>query len=337
MIMLTTMNRILDIWHDLEKANSKGLLKKMYSSEIIQCVFIIFKTPEKHCGIAISVDKKIHIDITPFSNLQDLKVSIFDDSSFEKNKMLLIELLDYSNRDIFSILCEDLIVSVSKLVTEESIIRAALNQLEKWKSLFEKYNSIGLTPSEQQGLFGELHFLQKYLSYNFEQTSILNTWVGVDKALRDFQYNNWALEVKTTAGNNHQKASISSERQLDETLLENLYLYHLSVEVSKGNGENLNNKIASIRHKFENNTIALNIFNAKLLEVGYFDKHAEIYKERCYQLRQENFYKIEKDFPRIKENEIRDGVGDVKYSVILSQCKEYLISENTIFNTLQNL
>lgn len=186
-------------------------------------------------------------------------------------------------------------------------------------------------------MFGELHFLQKYLSKDLEQTSILNSWVGVDRALRDFQYNNWALEVKTTAGNNHQKVSISSERQLDETLLETLYLYHLSVEVSKGNGVSLNHKISSIRQTLDTNALALNIFNAKLLEVGYFDKHAEIYKERCYQIRQENFYKIEKDFPRIKENEIRDGVGDVKYSIILSQCKEYLVTENTIFKTLENL
>lgn len=331
------MNRILEIWNDLEKANTKELLKKLYSNDTNQCVYGIFKNPEQHCGIAISVSKDIRIDISPFANLQDLKVSLYNDTSFENRVMLLIELLDYSSRDVFSILCEDLIITVSKLVSEQSIIKAALNQLEKWKSLFDKYNSIGLTPAEQQGLFGELHFLQKYLSNDFEQTSIINTWVGVDKALRDYQYNNWALEVKTTAGNNHQKVSISSERQLDETLLENLYLYHLSVEVSKGNGENLNTKISLIRQTFDTNPIALNIFNAKLLEVGYFDKHAEIYKERCYQIRHENFYKIENDFPRIKENEIRDGVGDVKYSVILSQCKEYLVAENTIFNTLENI
>ncbi len=331
------MNRILDIWTDLEKANSNDLLKKLYSNDVNQCVYGIFKNPEKYCGIAISVSKDIRIDISPFANLQDLKVSLYNDSSFDNHVMLLIELLDYSSRDVFSVLCEDLVITVSKLLSEKSIIKAVLNQLEKWKSLFDRYNSIGLTPAEQQGLFGELHFLQKYLSNDFEQTDILNSWVGVDKALRDFQYNNWALEVKTTAGNNHQKVSISSERQLDETLLEDLYLYHLSVETSKGNGQNLNAKISLIRNLFEQNAIALNIFNAKILEVGYFDKHAEIYKERSYQIRQENFYRIQKDFPRIKENEIRDGVGDVKYSVILSQCKEHLVTENTIFNTLKKI
>jgi hypothetical protein len=42
---------------------------------------------------------------------------------------------------------------------------------------------------------------------------MLHTWVGVDKALRDFQDNSWAVEVKTTSTNNPQKVTINSERQ----------------------------------------------------------------------------------------------------------------------------
>jgi len=33
-----------------------------------------------------------------------------------------------------------------------------INQLEKWQALFEKLKGEGLTSSEQQGLYGELHF-----------------------------------------------------------------------------------------------------------------------------------------------------------------------------------
>jgi hypothetical protein len=54
---------------------------------------------------------------------------------------------------------------------------------------------------------------------------VLHSWVGVDKALRDFQGSSWALEVKTTSTNNPQKVTINSERQLDETLLENLFCF----------------------------------------------------------------------------------------------------------------
>jgi hypothetical protein len=87
----------------------------------------------------------------------------------------------------------------------------------------------------------------------------------------------------------------------------------------------------------QDNVSALNILNNKLLEVGYFEKHTHLYEEKCYQVRDENYYKIDGDFPRIKEKEIRNGVGDVKYSIILSQCNEYLVSENTVFDKINNL
>ena len=194
----------------------------------------------------------------------------------------------------------------------------------------------GLTPSEQQGLYGELHFIQKFIVHQ-DAVAALNSWVGTDREVRDFQYNDWAIEVKTTTGNNHQIVSISSERQLDETLLENLFLFHLSVEAAKKNGESLNAKVNSIRETLQDNVSALNVFNNKLLEVGYFEKHTHLYEEKCYQIRNENYYKVYGDFPRIKEKEIRNGVGDVKYSIILSQCNEYLIPENTVFDKINNL
>lgn len=77
----------------------------------------------------------------------------------------------------------------------------------------------------------------------------------------------------------------------------------------------------------QDNISAQNLFNNKLLEAGYFDRHKYLYEEKCYQIRNENYYKIDGDFPRIKEQEIRNGIGDIKYSIILSQCMDYLISE----------
>jgi hypothetical protein len=53
---------------------------------------------------------------------------------------------------------------VIRLNTEQKISRTVVNQMEKWKTLFEKNSSTELTPAEQQGLFGELHFLQKFLA-----------------------------------------------------------------------------------------------------------------------------------------------------------------------------
>ena len=82
------------------------------------------------------------------------------------------------------------------------------------------------------------------------------------------------------------------------------------------------------------NPFALNSLNSKLLEAGCLDIHAHLYEERCYAKRDENIYHVKDEFPRIKENEIRNGVGDVKYTIVLSQCDKFLISELQLFKTL---
>lgn len=331
-----TMNRIMEIWSSIEQSNEAGLLKRLYSSDSELHVYAIFQNPENHCGIALSYNKNIGVDISPFSNLRDLQVSMQTDSSFPQNNLLIIKLLYDQSRDVFAVMCENMVQSVLSLHSEREVVKTIINQLGKWQMLFEKLKGEGLTPAEQLGLYGELHFIQKYIARQ-DAVQVLNSWVGADREIRDFQYNDWALEVKTTAGNNHQKVSVSSERQLDETRLDNLFLFHLSVETSKMNGESLNAKVNAIREVIRDNISALNTFNNKLIDAGYFYRHTHLYEEKCYQTRDENYYKVDSDFPRIKESEIRSGVGDVKYSIILSQCNEYMVAENTVFNTINSL
>lgn len=333
---MTTSNHILELWEALEEEKSIGLVKRLYSSDVPFHIYGTFQYPERYYGVAFTFSNNICIDISSFNNLRELKVMLLADTTFVNSRLLIIQLLHPNSRDIFATLCENLVKSVLCLNTEQKISRTVVNQLEKWKMLFEKNNSTRLTPAEQQGLYGELHFLQKFLAKpNTKHCDALRTWVGVDKALRDFQGSNWAVEVKTTSTNNPQKVTINGERQLDETLLENLFLYHFSVEVSNGNGQTLCQKIAVIRESLENDTPTLSIFNTKLFEAGYSDKHEAVYQERFYQVRNENFYKVENNFPRIRENELRSGVSDVKYSIILAMCNEYMITENQLFNEIK--
>ena len=335
---MTNNNHVAEIWKVLEDEKNAGLVKRLYSSDIPFHIYGTFQYPERYYGVAFTFNNDICIDVSSFSNLRELNVMLLNDTSFVNSRLLIIQLLHPEGRDIFASLCESLIQSVIKLNTEQKTIRTVVNQLEKWKTLFEKNNSTGLTSAEQQGLYGELHFLQKFLlKPSSVSCNVLHTWVGMDKALRDFQGNNWAVEIKTTSTNNPQKAIINGERQLDDTLLENLFLFHLSVEVSNGNGQTLCQKIVTIREVLKNDMPALSLFNTKLFEAGYLDKHELLYEDRFYQIRNENHYKIENEFPRIKENELRNGVSDVKYSIILAMCDEFLISENQVFNIVKSL
>lgn len=336
--MRTNNNSISEIWKVLESERTIGLVKRLYSNDMEFHVFGTFQYPEKYYGVAFNFSKKLQLDVSPFNNLRELKVMLVADTTFPDSHLLIIQLLSSDNKDVFASLCENLIRSVLKLSGEQKIVKTVLNQLEKWRNLFDKNHYAGLTATEQQGLFGELHFLQKALSeLHVSPSRLLRTWVGVDRELRDYQGNNWALEIKTTSANNPQKVIINGERQLDETFFDDLFLFHLSVEVSNCNGVTLCQKVVEIRETLACDLSALNIFNAKLFEAGYLDKHEPLYMEQCYQIRHENYYKIRDDFPRIKESELRTGISEVRYSIVLAMCDQYLISQNQVFKTIIEL
>lgn len=99
-------------------------------------------------------------------------------------------------------------------------------------------------------------------------------------------------------------------------------------------GETLNYIVDSISDLLNSDFVALNSFNNKLLEAGFFNHHRDNYKDLGYFIRQDAFYRVEDEFPRIQENEIRQGVGDVKYSIILDNCQNYKTTESEVFNNL---
>lgn len=329
-------NNISSLWEIMSQEKSVGLVKRLLPNNSPLKVFATYKHPENICGIAFSCDSKLKLSIDSFYNLKELSVQLFLDTSYQPNRLLTIQLFSDANKDIFAYLCGNLIETIEKCETEAKAIKLVLNRLEKWKTMFSKGASDGLSITEQQGLYGELMYLHKLVLRGiFSYIDTLKIWVGADKAMRDFQGKDWAVEAKTISINNADQITINGERQLDETLLDKLYLYHLSVEASRMNGQTLNDKVDELRSLFSDDKAALNIFNAKLMEAGYFDHHRELYRERCYKIRKESIYVIDDSFPRIKESELRDGVSNTVYSINVSTCAEYMVSESEHFNSIE--
>lgn len=327
---------MLDLWAIMEAQGEMGIAKMLYDNSLQFRIYATFASDERGYGISFSYPDTIRIDTAQFQNLKKLKVGIYIDRTLARSKMLLIQLLEPRHRDTFSCLCESLINTIRGIESEQTMINNVVDQLNKWRTLFDKSGSDGLTNAEQQGLYGELRFLDKLIiNHIFPQREAIEYWVGVDAAQRDFMGNSWAVEVKTTATSNPQEVTINSERQLDETLFDNLYLYHCSVETTKQNGETLPDKINKMRRSLENEPIALSKFNEKLITVGYFDEDEALYAFRAYKLRDESIYRVEGNFPRIKESDLRGGVGNLTYSVVLSACAAYKQSEATVFSTIK--
>ncbi|MBS1775366.1 MAG: PD-(D/E)XK motif protein, partial [Bacteroidetes bacterium] len=251
--------KIKQIWDELasDKSLISGLLFRRYSGAIKPDVYVALQHPEIFLCVYVAINKSTEVNISNFSNLQEIQVDLFASPNEVDKNILIFKLLNFEHKDIFAVLCEDLIASISEETNEKRIIREVLNRFEKWKSLFNKIGLQGLKPEEQRGLFGELYFLRKFLRTTNNFLPLINTWTGTEKQIRDFQSGSWAVEVKTTHGNNHQKVQISSERQLDTTNLENLFLYHISLEQQQNSGETLNDIVDSVIEILREEMIAL--------------------------------------------------------------------------------
>lgn len=330
------MTKIDTIWEELDNDTSfkTGLIIRRYSSDILPEIYVALHAPEKLRCIAVYLNSVSEINLVSLNKLRDINIELIPDERNALRNILLITLINNQHKDIFSTLCEDLINTVSSIKEEKQLVKVLLNRFEKWKSLFENVSSAGLTPEEQRGLYGELFFLRKWLSNSNNKRKCVEAWYGPEKSNQDFQHDNWAMEVKTSSGNNHQKIHISNERQLDTSNLEHLILFHLSLEVRSGSGESLNSIVENLYTLLTDDAHAEIIFSAKLLEAGFFAQHKYLYDINSYFIRQVYFYSVEKEFPRIEEADIRNGVGDVKYSVILSSCSDYITDEKSVFEII---
>jgi hypothetical protein len=327
--------KIIEIWNEQENdTSSLGLLLRRCPASILPDVYIGMRKNENLRCIALRLKRTQNLDLSRYLNLKDIKPELMDDERDNTKVYLLILLKNTRHQDVFATLCEDLINGIAEINEEQKVIKVLLNRLEKWKSLFDKASSEGLSLEEQRGLYGELFFIRKMISSGDNCQNNIQSWIGPEGAIRDFQLADWAVEVKTTYGNNHQKIQISNERQLDTENINSLILFHLSLEVQQQNGETLNDIVDETIEFLNIDVASQTQFRSKLFQAGYFNHHRQLYENLGYQIRQENYYLVNNDFPRIEERDIRKGVGDVKYSIILSDHTDYLIPESEVLQMI---
>lgn len=333
---MNKVDMIKDIWHEQADASVSGVVKRALDIPSSLKMFCTFKSPDGFCGIAFSFSQDINIDISPFSSLSEIKVSLFKDNSFPDSKFLLIQLVNRESRvqDIFAAICGNIANTIQTTTSEKEAVRLVINQMRKWQDLFSKKAKNILSVQEQQGLFGELSFLQKMVSSSMSTLRSVSSWVGPNMAPQDFQGELWSVEVKTIAANKFPCVSINGELQLDETPIEKLYLYNLVVDVVPIEGKNLPELVGVLRSYLSQDVNALNLFENKLIYYGYFNIDADAYKDRRYHIRKENYYLVQGEFPRIKKDDLLLGVSDVKYTITLSVPSENIVEESDVLNSI---
>jgi hypothetical protein len=330
--------KIEDVWNLLEQ-DGKDIVSGYLTRRIL---------PDVNYDVYIAIEKPSNTRILMLrfsSTFIDRKTAYPTSSSFTVNRVALpqdgeeyetlqLVLTNARYKDIFTTLVQDIVDYLAFIADGQAAISAFINRLKRWQTFLEKHNPEGLSETAQQGLYGELWFLRQLVIPHLELLKRIRCWTGPKGTQQDFQFSCCAVEVKTTSAKQHQKLAIASERQLDDTGPGTILLLHLSLDVRQGRGETLPEMVASVRSLIAGDAITRDDLENLLFEIGYLDIHATRYENIGYTIREHNYFKVSVNFPKIIESDLRNVVGDVRYTISVAECKNFSIPESEVIELI---
>jgi len=329
------INKIENIWLNLEKEAEgyRGPDKRIYRRLDIEHengLRISLSLPEKTREILIQIDP-VHIEVPLWRGIICERISL----NIPKNNTphLSVGLANKSFDDIFSAMCEDLAQTLWYCDLAEQRQQELDIFLERWNQFFIIDNPDGLSPSRQQGIYGEVYFLSRMIQNGIDPSISVNSWKGCKGNIQDFGLSNFAIEVKTTRSKEPKKIWINNEKQLDDKGFAGLFLYVLTLQIVEDETNTLPELINRVIHLLKDVPKASRIFKRNLVATGYLDIHNEQY-QTGYVVKSEDLFHISEGFPRIIE--VPKGTGDLKYSVMISNCQDYKINEEHFFENIKS-
>jgi Putative PD-(D/E)XK family member, (DUF4420) len=241
-----------------------------------------------------------------------------------------------SFREVFTVLVEDVVAQVSPALSDRVALDMLLRRLVRWQAFLRATGPDGLSGEEQRGLYGELHCLHHDLIPAVGVSAAVQAWVGPVGRPQDFQLPGRSVEVKVSAAKQLQQLRISNERQLNDVPdAGTLLLMHLSIDARDTGDATLNKIVADLRSVLAHEPEASTLFEDRLFLAGYHDTHAGRYAKASYAIREQNFFRVHGEFPRITERMLPSGTGDVSYSIAVSACMPYKIGESDVRGVLE--
>ena len=238
----------------------------------------------------------------------------------EDGKLALsFDLQDIAYKSMFLIFCNDIIITCEKAGVDMAISRA-LSRWKYWKEMFGKRKANILDKIEIKGLIGELLEMRDHLMKKWDETSVIQSWMGPLLGHKDFEIENTWYEVKSVNENAIQ-VTISSLEQLESDIDGHLVIVRLEDTSSVSEQSiNLNQVVVSVVEQIRD-LENMEIFYMKLEKVGYvcdveYDNYNFMYKGT------QRYYVGEK-FPRLRRSEVNPSIGNVKYTIMLDGITEF--------------
>jgi hypothetical protein len=293
---------------------------------------ISLQLPNKIREVLIEVGKNdedldIDIDFPKWRGVQLKKINLSVPS--ENSIHISISLKNSDLYDVFTTVCNDLCESLCDCSSAAQRKEELLLFLYRWDRFFKSQEPEGLSQSIQQGLFGEIWWLYKMIQYDIEPAKALKAWKGCLRDYHDFEMSGCVVEVKTTRSKEPRKVWINNERQLDNAGLNALYLFVLSLHIIDDGTLTLPQLIYKVRNAVSASPGTCQLFDRNLIMAGYLDLHAAKYTVG-YIIRSEELFLVSENFPCITR--MPPGTGDLKYSLLVSACRDFQVSKDKYFN-----
>jgi len=244
----------------------------------------------------------------------------------ENKTKLFIGLNNNEDWNIFYTLCKDLIYIAKKYENEKLMFNSIENRLKKWQQFLLKNKTIDFPLHKQMGLFSELVTLKDIIAAKNGFEIAIKSWVGANFDKQDFLLDNCIFEIKSYKTSKTPIVNISSANQLySDKIPLILITYGLTPSQDKGI------ELEKIVDEIEKEAIKLSIelyelFWLKLYEYGYIVG----IKTNRFIIDKIMYFNVTNNFPKIVPTMIKSQIVDVKYSIDLLQCQDFLIDKKIL-------
>lgn len=322
------------IWESINNESKKNPLQSQIARRIpsngLFPVFLATDVKKDIRLLYINIANIQSIEIEKLPRFGGLDISLVNASIGEFDKEMFIKFTQLIPQidNIFELVISDICDKVLQVKADLEVTLFRL--LSEWKIFFEKKENKILSIEAQKGLAGELYFLRKYLFKKYSYAESLSYWTGTERTNHDFQILNRAIEIKSTSSKQHKKFIVASERQLDSSGLDNLYLSLFTFTLHSNMPScTLPGLINELYSDIEGDSIATFHLQMKLIKYGFNEQDAEKYKLGL-SVSSIKFFEIKEGFPRLLPLNLPEGIGDLKYSVVVSACAPFEIATDIL-------
>ena len=317
-----------DPWAEIGHAPGSLTLRRVDPSHPAD--FFWARDAGNRCALVLVVGSGVDVD-DPRPVLDGIEIIEAPDQD-GRNAFVLV-LKRQEDQELFRHLCDDIVDACRDKAGERAFLVSTIRRAWKWHSLLRGGTKERLSPQEQQGLIGELLFLERLVTHLTPKAAI-EAWRGPLDEPKDFVFSDRAVEVKARhLGKDAVK--ISSEHQLQVIEGQQLYLAVFALGPSTANAHgsiSLDGLVQRVRETIAALDQSADIgFDARLLGAGYSVDHG--YGDTWWVPLTTSAYAIEAGFPRIEAAALPDGVDLVTYWLRLDRCAPFEHPYESLFRS----